>query len=166
MTTQNAIPPHLQDRTRSALDAAVRTETGFAWESSCGDGYDFINESAPGWTSISGWGLDGWNMGDWPLVVVQTRKLDSDVDAPWEMRTYVEGDLTTHSFKTRSDLIAALDQTALFYWRHLGHGPEAARSEPANQHPEWSGPFSWERLNTQRAIEGLCALWHGTAVVR
>lgn len=38
------------------------------------DGYgDMAVAEREGWTTLAGWGADGWDLGDWPYVVISTR---------------------------------------------------------------------------------------------
>lgn len=164
-----------------------------------GDGYDWIDlvTEAPGWAVIPSWGLDGWDMGSWPYVIVATctvaipeddrpvrqppwcvhcrqplRLLDMQVWASeWHgpdchstvsahrparqtraygVLTYVEGDLYVHAYAQHEDRIAALDETAAWYWRHQEHGPkDLPWTGPLAA--EFCGPFSWDRVEAAKA---------------
>jgi hypothetical protein len=35
-----------------------------------GSGYDWMGQLANAWHVVSAWGQDGWNLGNWPYVVV------------------------------------------------------------------------------------------------
>lgn len=45
------------------------------------DGYsDMEVASGEGWHAVSGWGRDGWDLGDWPYVVVSVRNRPAKVE--------------------------------------------------------------------------------------
>jgi hypothetical protein len=77
------------------------------------DGYGDmeVNESE-GWETISGWGEDGWDMGNWPYVMLSKRwTTDKNL---FEVLSVCEGDHSYYSFATIEDAYAALDY--LFAW--------------------------------------------------
>jgi len=111
----------------------------YGFDHGYGDGYDFIGRSEEyGWGALSGWGADGWDLGDWPLVV-----LVADPTS-WALIVRCEGDLTLYEHATREALIARVDPIARYWWDRLGHGPSAA--ELAAGPPErFSGPYRRSR---------------------
>lgn len=76
------------------------------------DGYDdmAINEKR-GWRTLADWGKDGWNLGDWPFVVISVR----EVDGKFQLLSVCEGDHTYYSFDTLADREAAIDYLFLWY---------------------------------------------------
>lgn len=96
-------------------ERTVRVYEGSAW---IDDGYEFmgVGESS-GWRTISGWGRDGWDLGDWPYVVYQFRDRTVDGKTLYERSCYVEGDITIETFEKPEDRERATDESALFYWR-------------------------------------------------
>lgn len=79
------------------------------------DGYgDMEVARTEGWREIAGWGADGWDLGDWPYVVISHR----DGTGRHEMRQTVEGDTTVYVFETDEDRDAATDY--LFLWYGIG----------------------------------------------
>jgi hypothetical protein len=34
------------------------------------EGYDWISRLSNGWYAVPGWGKDGWDLGNWPYVIV------------------------------------------------------------------------------------------------
>ena len=135
------------------------------------DGYSDMEVAAEdGWHAIAGWGQDGWDLGDWPYVVVSARTLhDMTKDVPegicYEMRQTCEGDTTVYRFATIEDRDAAIDY--LFIWYGIGH--EYDEWEVNGLGPRWNdktshydsrdaldtgtlrvperfrGPYSWKR---------------------
>lgn len=109
------------------------------------DGYDWIDTMAgAGWTTISSWGRDGWDLGDWPYVVISV-KSDPDGEG-FGYCQRCEGDLDVRWFATRDELFAHIDTVAAWYWEHLSNGPD--NYDPND--PKFKGPFSWKRLEREK----------------
>jgi hypothetical protein len=109
------------------------------------EGYDRMNFArGQGWEPISGWGLDGWDLGSWPLVIVYHRG-----DA--ELSIDVEGDITIETFSTSEERDRRTDETAFFYWKN--HDEEWVRGIESHEdmHENLRGRFSWKRLEDHRA---------------
>jgi hypothetical protein len=109
------------------------------------DGYDYMRIMQPlRWCVVSSWGLEGWNLGDWPLVVILHRR----TTCGFELAYKVEGDITVYRYPTRDLRDAATDCLALWHWIHDGKdwvdGVESIDAAP----DRLRGPFSWERLTT------------------
>ena len=88
------------------------TRTGFyGW-----GGYEWIEASERrGWRALSSWGADGWDLGDWPYVIISVR--DFSADHRYELCEYCEGDLTIHTFSTLLARQQAIDTIAHGWWR-------------------------------------------------
>lgn len=112
-------------------------ERGFE---SSGDGYDYIGVAREeGWAEVPGWGLDGWDLGDWPYVILFIRHEGER----WGVRTRCEGDLTTRWFATKAEALHDMDVQAHWYWTH---GSSVGPDSPSLENPDHCGPFSWGRL--------------------
>lgn len=111
----------------------------------CGqDGYERIDAvSSHGWTAIPSWGLEGWGLGAWPLVIIFHRHSADGFELAYD----VEGDATVYRYATRELRDAATDCLAFWHWKHdsaewvddvdsIDDAPDRLR-----------GRFSWERLN-------------------
>lgn len=95
------------------------------------DGYDDMNlAEETGWHALSSWGRDGWNLGDWPYVVIYTRTsgYPDTSDRVYELMQVCEGDHTEYRFDHEEDRSAALDY--LFLWYAAGR--------------DWA-PLTWEQ---------------------
>jgi hypothetical protein len=82
------------------------------------DGWsDMEVESKRGWEPISAWGSHGWNLGDWPYVMIYSRNrlLEPAAELPFELMSICEGDRTVYGFTTAEDRDAALDYLFLWY---------------------------------------------------
>lgn len=144
------------DRLLAMLPGIARTDTG-------GDGYDWqsvtVDKSA--WIIPASWGLDGWDLGDWPYV--QYGYVDVD-DTAFGYLSYCEGDITIEVFATAEERDRKLDEAALFHWlhrerdRHLMEG--IARRKGKDVHdltvddlpPARRGHFSWARLDREKPL--------------
>lgn len=115
-----------------------------------GDGYDFMEDATEsGWTPLSAWGLDGWDLGDWPYLTMSIRTKPKPA-----YLTRCEGDLDLREFDTRDELVAAIDRWFGWFWNfHRERRPEGFEVDdtmlPVN--PDHRGPFSWKRLEDTKA---------------
>lgn len=122
-------------------------------ERGCGDGYDWMEEAAPAWSALAGWGAHGWDLGDWPYVIVvvcavklpAAEALRTGARHVLGVATYVEGDLDVHAYTTRHDFMVAVDEIAAFYWRLSANDgpPDLPPIGPVRV--EHSGPYSPSR---------------------
>lgn len=119
------------------------------------DGHEWIAllEHTP-WAPVPQWGRDGWLCGRWPYVVVAVCAVPLHAEAQaYGLAVYVEGDLEVRAYESREDLVAAVDDTAAFYWRL----EQAAEVPPAGPLPaKFSGMFSWERAAREAEEEAAC----------
>jgi hypothetical protein len=95
-----------------------------------------------GWDSIANWGLNGWDLGSWPYVIVYHR-------GEIELAVDVEGDIDIEKFPTREDRDRRTDEVAFFYWKN--HGEEWVDGIDSHEQmpPNLRGRFSWKRLEPQ-----------------
>ncbi|RZS30498.1 hypothetical protein EV193_11618 [Herbihabitans rhizosphaerae] len=103
------------------------------YDDSGGDGYDWMDQLPHyGWCEIPLWGAHGWDLGDWPYVIVAICRESDDL---WGLVTYVEQDLTLWGFSSRRELYAQIDTIAEFYWRLCDNdGPSDLPPEGLEQH--------------------------------
>lgn len=140
------------------------------------DGYSDMEVAAEeGWHAISGWAQDGYDLGDWPYVVISARNavtviLGVRVGTAYEMRQTCEGDTTVYRFESVADRNAAID--FLFIWYGIGRDYDKwpalgipAWCDETSSYParaaldagtlrvptELRGPFSWARCDAARA---------------
>ena len=137
-----------------------------------GAGYDDMElAEARKWHAVSGWGRDGWDLGDWPYVVIYTRTLTTcaicganltdgsgdgdnghwqnckDPVGRFQVMQIVEGDHDAYAFTTAEDRDAAIDYMFLWYaagqrWAPLGYEDRAALDAGEfDVDPKWRGPF-------------------------
>lgn len=142
------------------------------------DGWSDMDVAAHSkWRAVAGWGRDGWDLGDWPYVVVSVREHDSrecdpicahagdtgtDFCRRFEMRQTVEGDTDVYAFETEADRNAAIDY--LFVWYGIGRdydewatagltSREALDAGTLRIPAEFRGPFSWARCDAEKGAE-------------
>lgn len=81
------------------------------------DGYDWmdlINEH--GWYAVSSWGEDGWDLGEWPLVVVAATSTADRSGNVYGLAVYVEGDVTCTFYRTQEAQRAEITRHAHYWW--------------------------------------------------
>ena len=103
------------------------------------------SERTAGWTmnAVSSWGRDGWDLGEWPYVVISH---GTTPEGEHVVRCNVEGDLdyyVTPDVETRDKVT---DWLAHFYWQNRGDVECSFEDMPA----ERRGPFSWARLDAEK----------------
>jgi hypothetical protein len=139
-------------------------EHGRDYSLSC-DGYgDMEVAEKRGWRAVPSWGRDGWDLGNWPYVVIYLREVnpgdmvDGKLRRVYELLQVVEGDHTFYTFDSEADRAAAVDY--LFLWYAAGNGQHWAPISPEQRslldtgYPlaigdKWRGPFSWDRCNRE-----------------
>lgn len=109
------------------------------------DGYsDMEAEEKRGWHVIANWGRDGWDLGEWPYVMIYKRVRQGK----YEVLSICEGDRTWYQFDSQEDQYAALDYLFLWYaagrtWAPLRYEHRAAldTGELPEVDPKWRGPY-------------------------
>jgi hypothetical protein len=130
-----------------------RTEPEPVWaaaQMSGGDGYDRMEIAGKArWYPVPSWGLNGWDLGQWPYVVVYHR---DSVDATFDLAVNVEGDADCYRFPTAELREEATDWIAFSYWQRFDH--EWVKDHSIDNIPaHLRGAFSWARLDAERAKE-------------
>ena len=164
MSTSTGIDLYTPTRpimTRDELAAHHVTSYGRDFTQS-DDGYDDmeVNERK-GWKAIPVWGRDGYNLGEWPYVVIShgTRKVDAPGPGRYRLLSVCEGDHEVYAFDSVADRDAATDY--LFVWYGLGKGydtwevkgltgagkREALDAGTLRVPISLRGPFSWARCD-------------------
>ena len=106
-------------------------------------GYDWMEDiEAAGWVVIPSWGIDGWDLGMWPYVMVAATRTADHHGELFGMAIYCEGDVTTTWYRTQKAHWVAISAHAHFHWRSgqasgPGDLPETAADMPA----ECAQPF-------------------------
>ena len=105
-----------------------------------GDGYDWIEDLTGGWRVLPCWGRHGWDLGEWPYVIVAVCVARTeDSTRVYGVATYTEGDTTVQAFATATERDHEIDHHAAWHWRHTGNGPEVPEVGPLRE--EHTGPY-------------------------
>lgn len=107
-------------------------------------GYDWMDEvAARGWSVPGTWGSEGWDLGQWPYIIVATRTLDTDDGLFHAVATYTEGDVETRWFRQQERCWEAISAEAHACWkRRDAHGPEELPEHPADLPDALRRPFT------------------------
>lgn len=114
------------------------------------DGYgDMEAEQRRGWRALPNWGRDGWNLGDWPYVMIYAGEL-GEPGRPFGLMQICEGDRTVYAFASEADRDAALDYLFLWYAAGKHWAPLTYEDRPAldagelDPEAKWRGPYREE----------------------
>ena len=100
-------------------------------------GYDWMELiEEHGWAVLSSWGCDGWDLGQWPYVMVAVTRTADSIGNLFGIATYCEGDVTCTYYRTKARLYDAITEQAFFHWKNgQAQGPsdlpEAAAELPS-----------------------------------
>ena len=85
----------------------------FVLQFSGADGYDYIEVAfIYRWMALPSWGEEGFDLGQWPLVVIFTKNKPDC----FQLAQTIEGDITQWHFPTQELRDAAITELAT-YWR-------------------------------------------------
>jgi hypothetical protein len=107
-------------------------------------GYDWMEAIGEhGWAVIPSWGCDGWDLGQWPYIMVATIRTADRIGNLFGVATYCEGDVTCTYYRTQRAQWNAISEHAFFWWKHgQAHGPvdlpEAAAELPSRYREPYS----------------------------
>jgi hypothetical protein len=87
--------------------------------------------------------VTGWDLGDWPFVVIYHRRTPQGFD----LAENVEGDVTCYRYPTRELRDAATDQLSFWHWKHNGEDWVAGVDSIADA-PHLFGPYSRSRAGS------------------
>ena len=115
-----------------------------------GSGYDFIEflhadgprDGYGKWHPIPNWGAHGWDLGDWPLIIVLVRRRVGTESR--QVAYYVEGDVVVSTFTDKASTHGRIDELAHYHWSNPAMGADPPRGyDPAL--PAFSGPYRLDR---------------------
>lgn len=112
------------------------------------DGYgwmDLIREH--GWAAIPNWGADGWNLGQWPFVIVAATRTADGAGKLFGVASYRDGDVTCTYYRTEARQWDEITKHAHYWWKHgQAHAPadlpEDAAQLPGRYRQPCTGLFS------------------------
>lgn len=149
--TDDGHAPRLGARFVKAWSDALSGDDGYGWI----ERVLAANGNGQHWQAVSSWGRDGFDMGDWPLVVYalgHVTETEADRLAPWRVLERIEGDVRLWAFETRHEALRALDALAAYWWRQSPGRHGEAMTAIVDEVPSGSlpirfrGPFAWSRL--------------------
>ncbi|MEA5456926.1 hypothetical protein SPF06_19560 [Sinomonas sp. JGH33] len=108
-------------------------------------GYDWMEEvTKRGWDTPGMWGAEGWDLGQWPYIIVATRTLDTDDSGPlYACATYTEGDVECRWFRQQPRCWEAISAEAHACWkRREASGPHNLPEHAADLPDDLRRPFT------------------------
>lgn len=114
-----------ETRTVTTADTHERVTVPVLLDYHLNDGYDWQDEvTRRGWATPGVWGSEGWNLGQWPYIIVATRTAETDTGMLHACAVYVEGDVDTRWFRQQERCWDAISTIAFDCWkRHEARGP-------------------------------------------
>ncbi|MEO3935107.1 hypothetical protein WMO79_20110 [Micrococcaceae bacterium Sec7.4] len=108
------------------------------------DGYDWMELiEAEGWAVIPSWGCDGWDLGQWPYVMVAATRTADSIGNLFGVATYCEGDVTCSFYRTKARQWGAITEQAFFHWKNgQGHGPDDLPEAAAELPSRYRMPYT------------------------
>jgi hypothetical protein len=109
-------------------------------------GYDWMDLIAEhGWAVIPSWGSEGWDLGQWPYIMVAATRTADRIGNLFGVATYCEGDVTCTYYRTKARQWDAITEQAFFHWKNgQAHGPadlpEAAAELPSRDRQPYTVP--------------------------
>ncbi|MGY2747375.1 hypothetical protein [Arthrobacter sp. UYCu723] len=112
--------------THTADTAEPVTAPDLSSDDRSGDGYDWMDTlEGTAWSVLPNWGSEGWDAGSWPYIIfalARTRAGNRDL---FGYGTYVEGDTSTHWFRSQGACFEAITAEVFFHWKSgQSHGPD------------------------------------------
>jgi hypothetical protein len=108
-------------------------------------GWDWLEDiDETGWHPVGTWGVDGYDLGDWPLVIIVVRNLRHAGRLYYGLGTYCEGDVTTRWFRDRVERWEAITAEAFWWWKSgQSDGPKGLPETAAELPIELRRPPGW-----------------------
>ena len=106
-------------------------------------GYEWMEKiEEEGWVACGAWGVDGWDLGQWPYVMVAVTKTADKAGPLFGMATYCEGDVKTTFYRTQAAHWAAITAEAFNTWKSRSDGPPNMPETADQLAPEYCQPYS------------------------
>ena len=107
-----------------------------------GDGYDWMHTlEGTVWSVLPNWGSEGWDAGAWPYIIFAAARTRARTGELFGYGTYVEGDTSTHWFRSQSACFAAITAEAFFHWASgQSDGPDNSPPPPPNSPTRTGSP--------------------------
>jgi hypothetical protein len=113
-------------RTTTADTAEPVTAPVLPADDRAGDGYDWMETlEGTGWSVLPNWGSEGWDAGSWPYIIFAVARTRDPNGELFGYGTYVEGDTSTHWFRSQAACFEAITAEVFFHWASgQSYGPE------------------------------------------
>ena len=133
-----------ETRTKATVDTREPVIVPLLVDYHLNGGYDWMAEvNARGWDTPGMWGNEGWDLGQWPYIIVATRTLDTDTGPLHAVATYTEGDVETRWYRQQERCWEAISAEAFACWkRREAHGPHPLPEHPADLPDDLRRPFT------------------------
>jgi hypothetical protein len=91
---------------------------------------------------LTNWGNDGWDAGSWPYIIFAVARTRDGNGELFGYGTYVEGDTTTHWFRTQDACFDAVATEVFFHWESgQSDGPDNLPATAVGLPPEDRKPY-------------------------
>lgn len=108
-----------------------------------GDGYDWMDTlEGTAWSVLPNWGNEGWDAGSWPYIIFTVARIRDGSGELFGYGTYVEGDTSTHWFRSQEACFAAITAEVFFHWASgQSDGPDSLPATAAGLPEEDRKPY-------------------------
>lgn len=112
-----------------------------------GDGYKWMETlEGTAWSVLPNWGSEGWDAGSWPYIIFAVARTSDRSGELFGYGTYVEGDTTTHWFRSQDACFEAITAEVFFHWTSgQSDGPDnlpatatALPEQDRKPYPSWT----------------------------
>jgi hypothetical protein len=111
------------------------------------EGYERTSYArSTGWQPVSSWGRDGWDLGNWPYVIVYHR-------GETELAQDIEGDITIETLTTAEERDRKTDELAFLYWKNANEEWVQGIDSHEQMPDHLRGAFSWSRRESEMATQ-------------
>ena len=117
-----------------------------------GDGYDWM-ETLEGiaWSVLPDWASEGWDAGSWPYIVFAVARTRDPNGELFGYGTCVEGDTSTHWFRSQDACFEAITAEVFFHWGSgQSDGPDSLPDTAADLPEQDRKPYPGGRTRSAR----------------
>jgi hypothetical protein len=106
-------------------------------------GYDWMELiEAEGWAVLGVWGCDGWDLGQWPYVMIAVTRTADTIGNLFGVASYCEGDVKTTYYRSQRAQWEAIAEHAFFSWKNgQAQGPDNLPEAAAELPSRYRGPY-------------------------
>ncbi|EMY34994.1 hypothetical protein D477_006658 [Arthrobacter crystallopoietes BAB-32] len=106
-------------------------------------GYDWMEAiEAEGWSVLGSWGCDGWDLGQWPYVMIAAIRTADAIGDLFGVASYCEGDVTCTFYRTQAAQWEKITEHAFYSWKNgQAHGPTDLPETAADLPARYRGPY-------------------------